>query len=92
MTEMGERARKGHPVRGVARPGPFEDRGRHTAAAPIRPIAADDPRRFGFQTPLDAMLFQLDDGLAAVNELIELETGTAALAFELSLGTWLVGS
>jgi hypothetical protein len=38
------------------------------------------------------MLFQLDDGLAAVNELIELETGTASLAFELSLGTWLVGS
>ena len=39
---------------------------------------------------VDAMLHQLDDGLAAVNQLIEPETGTVALAFELSLGTWLV--
>jgi DNA-binding transcriptional LysR family regulator len=36
------------------------------------------------------MLHRLDDGLAAVNQLIEPETGTVALAFELSLGTWLV--
>ena len=43
-----------------------------------------------FKGHVDAMLHQLDDGLAAVNQLIEPETGTVALAFELSLGTWLV--
>jgi LysR family transcriptional activator of glutamate synthase operon len=43
-----------------------------------------------FKRHADAMLHQLDDGLAAVNQLIEPETGTVALAFELSLGTWLV--
>jgi LysR family transcriptional activator of glutamate synthase operon len=43
-----------------------------------------------FKAHVDAMLHQLDDGLAAVNQLIEPETGTVALAFELSLGTWLV--
>ena len=43
-----------------------------------------------FKRHVDAMLFQLDDGLAAVNQLVEPETGTVSLAFELSLGTWLV--
>jgi DNA-binding transcriptional LysR family regulator len=43
-----------------------------------------------FKRHADAMLHRLDDGLAAVNQLIEPETGTVALAFELSLGTWLV--
>jgi len=43
-----------------------------------------------FKRHADAMLHQLDDGLAAVNQLIEPETGTVAVAFELSLGTWLV--
>ena len=43
-----------------------------------------------FKHHADAMLHQLDDGLAAVNQLIEPETGTVAVAFELSLGTWLV--
>jgi DNA-binding transcriptional LysR family regulator len=36
------------------------------------------------------MLHELDAGLAAVNQLIDPETGTMALAFQLSLGTWLV--
>lgn len=43
-----------------------------------------------FKRHVDAMLHQLDGGLAAVNQLIDPETGTVALAFELSLGTWLV--
>jgi LysR family transcriptional regulator, transcription activator of glutamate synthase operon len=43
-----------------------------------------------FKRHVDAMLHQMDDGLAAVDQLIEPETGTVALAFELSLGTWLV--
>jgi DNA-binding transcriptional LysR family regulator len=36
------------------------------------------------------MLHHLDDGIAAVNELLDPDTGTVALAFQQSLGTWLV--
>ena len=43
-----------------------------------------------FKRHVDAMLHQLDDGIAAVSQLIEPETGTVALAFQQSLGTWLV--
>jgi DNA-binding transcriptional LysR family regulator len=43
-----------------------------------------------FKRHVDAMMHELDDGLAAVNQLVEPETGTVALAFQLSLGTWLV--
>jgi len=43
-----------------------------------------------FKRHVDALLHQLDDGIAAVNELIEPDTGTVALAFQHSLGTWLV--
>ena len=43
-----------------------------------------------FKRHVDALLHQLDDGIAAVNQLIEPNTGTVALAFQHSLGTWLV--
>ncbi|MET3807755.1 DNA-binding transcriptional LysR family regulator [Nakamurella sp. UYEF19] len=43
-----------------------------------------------FKRHVDALLHQLDDGLAAVDQLIDPETGTVALASQLSLGTWLV--
>jgi DNA-binding transcriptional LysR family regulator len=43
-----------------------------------------------FKRHVDALLHQLDDGLAAVNQIIDPETGTVALAFQMSLGTWLV--
>jgi LysR family transcriptional activator of glutamate synthase operon len=43
-----------------------------------------------FKRHVDALLHQLDDGIAAVNELLEPETGTVAVAFQHSLGTWLV--
>src|SRR5580700_2990232 len=43
-----------------------------------------------FKHHVDALLHQLDDGIAAVNELIEPDTGTVALSFQHSLGTWLV--
>src|ERR1700684_2257848 len=43
-----------------------------------------------FKRHVDAMVHQLDDGIAAVNQLLEPETGTVALAFQHSLGTWLV--
>src|SRR5487761_1253856 len=43
-----------------------------------------------FKQYVDALLHQLDDGIAAVHQLIEPDTGTVALAFQQSLGTWLV--
>lgn len=43
-----------------------------------------------FKTHVDAALRQLDDGMAAVGQLVEPDTGTVALAFQHSLGTWLV--
>ena len=42
-----------------------------------------------FKRHLNALLHQLDDGIAAVNQLIEPDTGVA-LTFLHSLGTWLV--
>src|SRR6266851_8311888 len=43
-----------------------------------------------FKRHVDALLHQLDDGIAAVSQLIEPDTGTVALAFQQPLGTWLV--
>ena len=43
-----------------------------------------------FKRHADALLHALDDGLAAVEELVDPEAGTVTLAFQLSLGTWLV--
>jgi LysR family transcriptional activator of glutamate synthase operon len=43
-----------------------------------------------FKRHVDALLHHLDDGIAAVNQLIEPETGTVTLSFQHSLGTWLV--
>lgn len=43
-----------------------------------------------FKRHVDAVLHGLDDGLAAVAELMDPETGTVTVAFQLSLGTWLV--
>ncbi len=43
-----------------------------------------------FKRHADALLHALDDGLAALEELLDPEAGTVTLAFQLSLGTWLV--
>jgi LysR family transcriptional activator of glutamate synthase operon len=43
-----------------------------------------------FKPHLDALLHQLDDGIAAVSQLTEPDTGLVSLAFLPSLGTWLV--
>src|SRR5437016_12534312 len=43
-----------------------------------------------FKRHVDALLYQLDDGIAAVSQLIDPGTGTVALAFQQSLGPWLV--
>lgn len=43
-----------------------------------------------FKQHVDAMMHRFDDGLAAISELVDPRTGTVAVAFQLSLGTWLV--
>jgi len=43
-----------------------------------------------FKPHVDAMLRRFDDGIAAVGQFVSPETGTVALAFQQSLGTWLV--
>jgi LysR family transcriptional activator of glutamate synthase operon len=43
-----------------------------------------------FKPHLDALLHHLDDGIAAVSQLIDPDTGIVVLAFQQSLGTWLV--
>ena len=43
-----------------------------------------------FKPHVDAMLRRFDDGIAAVGQFMSPETGTVALAFQQSLGTWLV--
>ena len=43
-----------------------------------------------FKRHVEAAIHNLDDGLGAVSELVDPRTGTVSLAFQLSLGTWLV--
>lgn len=43
-----------------------------------------------FKRHVDALLHQLDDGLAAVEQTVDPETGVVELAYQVSLGTWLV--
>ena len=43
-----------------------------------------------FKRHLDRALHELDDGVAALSELESPDSGTVSLAFQLSLGTWLV--
>src|ERR1700749_1254735 len=43
-----------------------------------------------FKRHVDALLHELDEGLAAVTELVDPESGTVSLSFHPSLGSWLV--
>jgi len=43
-----------------------------------------------FKRHVDVLLHALDDGQAAISQLIDPESGTVALAFQQSLGAWLV--
>ena len=43
-----------------------------------------------FKPHVDSMLRRFDDGIASVGQFVSPETGTVALAFQQSLGTWLV--
>jgi LysR family transcriptional regulator, transcription activator of glutamate synthase operon len=43
-----------------------------------------------FKPYVDSMLHRYDDGIAAVSQFMSPETGSVALAFQQSLGTWLV--
>ena len=58
----------------------------HRSGRVLRPTQAGSV----FKRHVDVLLHELDDGLAAVNELHDPETGTVRLAFQLSLGAWLV--
>lgn len=43
-----------------------------------------------FKRHVDALVNSLDDGLAAVDQMVDPESGTVTVAFQLSFGTWLV--
>ncbi len=43
-----------------------------------------------FKRYVDDLLHDLDDGLAALEQLVDPETGNVSVAFQLSLGTWLI--
>jgi LysR family transcriptional activator of glutamate synthase operon len=43
-----------------------------------------------FKRHVDSLVHDLDDGLAAVSQLVDPEAGVVTLAFPLSLGSWLV--
>jgi DNA-binding transcriptional LysR family regulator len=58
----------------------------HRTGRVLRPTQAGSV----FKRHVDHVLHRLDDGLAAVNELVDPETGTVILAFHQSLGTWFV--
>ncbi|MBK8867200.1 MAG: LysR family transcriptional regulator [Dermatophilaceae bacterium] len=45
-----------------------------------------------FKRHVDRFINELDDGLAAVDQLVDAHRGTVTLAYDLSLGTWLVPS
>jgi DNA-binding transcriptional LysR family regulator len=58
----------------------------HKAGRLLRPTHAGNV----FKRHVDAVLHDLDDGLAAIEELVDPATGTVAVAFQQSLGAWLV--
>ena len=60
----------------------------HRSGRVLRPTYAGSV----FKRHVDATMHRLDDGLAAVNQLVDPATGTVSLAYQLSLGTWLVPS
>jgi LysR family transcriptional regulator, transcription activator of glutamate synthase operon len=43
-----------------------------------------------FKHHVDALMHELDDGLSAVHQLVDPESGTVTLSFQPSLGSWLV--
>lgn len=43
-----------------------------------------------FKRHVDTAMHELDDGLAAVDQLLDPDQGTVTVSFQLSLGTWLV--
>ncbi len=48
------------------------------------------PAGAAFHRHIGTALHRLDDGIAAVQQLVSPETGTVSVAFQASLGTWLV--
>ena len=89
VTEVAELLH-GQPARCLAGAGAARGGGRLAAAAEARADAAGHPCGHGVQAARRRRPARIDDGLAAVNELIDPETGSVSVAFQLSLGTWLV--
>ncbi len=58
----------------------------HKSGRVLRPTHAGS----AFKRHVDSFMHGLDDGLAAVSQLVAPETGTVTVAFQPSLGTWLV--
>jgi LysR family transcriptional regulator, transcription activator of glutamate synthase operon len=58
----------------------------HRSGRGLRPTQAGAT----FKRHVDAAMHELDDGLAAVHQLLDPEHGSVTLSFQLSLGTWLV--
>ncbi len=58
----------------------------HKSGRVLRPTHAGTV----FKRHVDAAVHSLDDALAAVSQLVDPSTGTVVVAFQLSLGTWLV--
>jgi LysR family transcriptional activator of glutamate synthase operon len=48
------------------------------------------PAGAAFRRHVDAALHHLDDGVAAVEQMLDPDTGTVVVTFEPSLGTWLI--
>lgn len=60
----------------------------HRSGRVLRPTYAGSV----FKRHVDATMHRLDDGVAAVSQLVDPATGIVSVAFQLSLGTWLVPS
>jgi len=58
----------------------------HRSGRTLQPTPAGEV----FRPYVDAMMAQLKDGLAAVAQFVSPDTGTVAVAFQQSLGSWLV--
>lgn len=58
----------------------------HRAGRTLRPTRAGAV----FKRHVDAAIHELDDGMAALDQLLDPETGSVRVAFQPSLGSWLV--
>lgn len=65
-------------------------RGRRPAAAEVGAVLRLTHAGVLFKRHVEALIHDLDDGLAAVSQLVDPERGTVTVAFQLSLDAWLI--